>query len=142
MISAPLSEMSLLIAPRAAAYFVLKGVDELGLELDTVNTDDFGVLSDKDHHVLDVTESRDVGSDDIAGDRFITAINIVGGERRLERVADSLPVLWKSTSPLRGVVVRVMDGIHVGKGEELAIGLKVAFGRTGMRLATEDAIKM
>jgi hypothetical protein len=97
-----------------AADFVLEGVDELRLELDTVDADDLGVLADEYHHILDIAESSDVGSDDITGDRFVTTVDIVGREWRLEGVADSLPVLWKSTSPLRGVVVRVVDGIHIG----------------------------
>jgi hypothetical protein len=51
-----------------AVDFVLEGVDELRLELDTEDTDDLGVLTDEYHHVLDVAESGDVGSDDITGD--------------------------------------------------------------------------
>jgi hypothetical protein len=120
----------------ATSDFILKGVDELGFELDTMDTDDLGFLSDKNHDVLGGTECGNVGSDDITRDGFIAAIHIVSGERGLEGVADGLPMLWEPTSPLRGVVVRVVDSIHVSKGKEFAIGFEVTFGWSGMGLAT------
>jgi hypothetical protein len=44
---------------------------------------------------------------------------------------------------MRGIVVlHVMDGVDIHKGEELLVGFKVTFGRLGVGLATQNAVKV